>query len=173
MMKKKKINIIKIINKLNAYFYLILLINDNTDCVNYSYSLDLIKQINKEQEKNNQNEVYKLVLIAKIIIELIEIYKNQFDYNEEENKDLENIENNNKSIIKNNIKKFSEIGLLWSENEINVKTIDEIYIGIIIALIKSKQLNDIDILNQLDLECIYLTNKMLDILKHFFQTEFL
>ena len=156
-------------NKLNSYFYLNLLINDNKDIINYTYSLDFIKEINTEQ--NNQNEDYKLFINAKIIIELINNHKQYEDYNEEENEELDLIINQNKLIIKEKINIFKEIGLNWNENEINKKKIDEIYIEIINALIKCRKFNDennvIDIIEQLDLENIHLTKKMLDNLNNF------
>ena len=39
------------------YFYLNLLINDNTTIVNYSYSIDFIKEI-KDFQKNNNDNIY-------------------------------------------------------------------------------------------------------------------
>ena len=154
---------------LNIYFYISLLINENTNILNYSFSFDLIKEI--ENEQKNQKEAYKIIIIAKIIIELINCYKQTDDYNEEEKTELEMISKNNEVIIKNNIKVFKDIGLNWNEKIIKEKKIDEIYIEIIDSLIKLKELekiNDANIINKLDLENIDLTQKMLDNLNSFF-----
>ena len=172
--EEEVINITKKINNFNIIFYLDLLIYDNIDIVNYSYSIDLIKEINNKQNVNNQNEDYKLVLTAKIIIELIKNHKEQSDdYNEEEDEELDKIENNNTLIIKNKISKFKEINL--TEKEIIEKKIDEIYIQIINSIIGLQKLNDenyiIDIINQLDLQNINLTKKMLDNLNDFLKIQ--
>ena len=60
--------------KKNLYynFYLNLLIKENPDIVNYTYSLDYIKTINIEHKKTFQK--YKLIMLSKIIVHLIDNY---------------------------------------------------------------------------------------------------
>ena len=54
---------------LNIYFYVNLLINEDTKIVNYSYSLDFIRDLNNKEEGHNEH--YKKLIKAKIIIDLI------------------------------------------------------------------------------------------------------
>ena len=158
----------KEIENLNIFFYLNLLINDNINIVNYSYSLNFIKKINKKKE--NQDEHYKLIIKAKIIIELINNYKQLDIYNEEREKEaLNDIRKKNRSFIKKYEEKLRDIGL--NGKFIEEKKIDEIYIEIIIALIKSEKIKIYEysesLLKQIDLENIIITKKMIDNLDNF------
>ena len=163
------------------YFYLNLLINDNTTIVNYSYSIDFIKEI-KDFQKNNNDNIYKKIIISKICIDLINNYK-QNDKLEEENEDkskynddkekeeeiLNEFQKENEDIINENIKYFKQIGSNINIKEIISKKIDEIYIEIIISLIKSKKFENYEyvykILSQLDFEKLSFTKLMFDKLK--------
>ena len=98
--------VIEVDNTINKniilYFYLNLLINDNLTIVNYIYSLDLITKLNDSQKKND-NKKYKKIINSKVIVDLIENYKNSDKY--EEGKDdeiLDEIESDNKNIIQEN-----------------------------------------------------------------------
>ena len=51
------------------YFYLSLLIRENENIINFTYSIDYIKKINNRAKANN-NPYYR-IMISKIIIELI------------------------------------------------------------------------------------------------------
>ena len=79
---------------------------------------------------------------------------------------MEEIEKENRKIIKNNIEIFKEIGLILNEDDILKKKIDEIYIEIINALISSKKIEDFEysynILEQLDLKNICLTKTIFE-----------
>jgi hypothetical protein len=163
-----EINPNNIIKDLSYYFYLDLLISHNSDMVNYIYSIDLINIINKQQESIDKKEIFKKILFAKIIIELIINYKGiEKIYNEDkDNKILERIEKENKEIIKDTVNIFSNLNLNWTLDSIMTKNIDQIYIEIIISLIKNDLLNEkifkIDIINQLNLEKIEITKTMID-----------
>ena len=153
--------------KINLYynFYLNLLIKENPEIINYAYSLDLIKKINIERLKTSQK--YKLIMLNKIIVDLIGNYRGTDEYNENEDSfELEEIEKENKQIIKKNIEVFKEIELILDEDDIFKKKIDEIYIEIINALISSKKIEDFEyaynILEQLDLKNICLTKIIFD-----------
>ena len=148
-------------------FYLNLLIMENLEIVNYEYSLDFIKIINIERKKTLYK--YKLIMLSKIIINLIDNYRETDECNENEDIfELEEIEKENRQIIKNNIKVFKEIELSLEEDDILKKKIDEIYIDIINALINNKKIEDFEyaynIFEQLDLKNICLTKIMYDIL---------
>ena len=178
-LNRKKINIILYenedfvnvkINKNNMnlkyYFFLSLLISENKDIVNYKYTFEFINNVNKYQKNIDKNKIYKKLMIAKIIIELIN------NYNTEDNKEeLNIIKDENINIINNIINNIEHINKLIPNKRIKYiieEKIDKIYIDIIIALLKeTKFLNIeyiIDILNQLELESINITKSMVDVL---------
>ena len=150
---------------IGSYFYLDLLISDIKNIVNYSYPLNFIQKI-----VNYSGKILKIVnklIFARIIINLLYNYKQTDIYNEKEEEDeLNKIENNDKSLIKNNIKIFKDFGLNFTENDFVKKKIDELYIEIIIGLIKKHKFEDYeyvhDIFEQLDLENIDITKHMFD-----------
>ena len=153
--------------KLNlAYnFYLNLLINDNLAITNYSYEIQLIKELNNI--RRNLNEKYKAIFYAKCIIDLINNYKELEIYDEEkEEEELNIIEDEIIKHIENNINIFKDINLNINEENFRTKTIDEIYSEIINSLIINGKLEDYDytsnILNQLELEKISMTEKLLE-----------
>ena len=153
-------------NNLNVYFYLLLLIMDNN--INYSFSTDFIKKINQEIIRNN-NEIFKKLIDAKIIIGLINYYLEE----NEESDELNKIKKYNMQIIKNNISIFKDIDLEWKEEEFIKKNIDDIYINIIEKILfKKNKFEDYNytdsIINQLDLLKIDLTKKMFNKLKNIF-----
>ena len=145
---------------LSYYFYIDLLISDNLDLVNYTYSLDYIKAINK-LKNNYKDSQLKQVLLSNIIIKLIYNYKGFSTQNNDD--DLISIEEENNNYIKNNIGNISE---RFKNNKLNkINTID-IYKEILISLIENNTFNDYksiyNIINQLDLESISITHSMVD-----------
>ena len=160
--------IIKIKNKKDLAFIffviLSLLISENPDVINYSYSSSLINYLNDEQLKL-KNEIIKKIIIAKIIIELIANYENN-DNNDEKNEiDLDRIKKHNREFIQKNIDKLKEF-TITKENISKIK-IDEIYSKIIKYLIENKKLDDSDettekIIKQIDLKSFNLTKSMLE-----------
>ena len=154
---------------LHYNFYLNLLIKENPEIINYEYSLDFIKTINIERKKTSQK--YKLIMLSKIIVDLIDNFRQTDEYNENEDSfELEEIEKENRQIIKNNIEEFKEIRLNMNEDDILKKKIDEIYNEILNSLISSKKIENFEyaynILDQLDLKNICLTKIMYDGLKN-------
>ena len=118
---------------LSYYFYLSLLIRDNPNIVNYSYSFDFIKIIN--DNINNGNNKCKKILLSKIILELIENYKNLDEFDDNQN-DIQNkitiMETENNNIIKDNINNFNrEFNLQWKEGDLKLNKIDKIYLEVI------------------------------------------
>ena len=116
-------------NRLSYNFFLSLLITENVNIINYHYSIDYIKEI--YNRKINKVEKYKLIMISKLIIELIENFRgtDEFYQNESQNKiELNKIENDIKEIINNNKDIFRQIDLDINENSIKLKKIDEINI---------------------------------------------
>ena len=103
--------------------------------------------------------------MSKIIVELVNNYKLFDEYNEEEQKtELENIEKSNRLYIQNNIQIFHEFDINFDSDVFIFKPMDEIYISIIISLIKNKKLENYEniymIFNQLNLDSFQLTQKM-------------
>ena len=146
------------------YIILSLLIEENVNVVNYSYSKNLINKLHQEQMKL-KNEKIKKIIIAKIIIELISNYDNDDIYDEKNEIDLGKIENYNNKTITDNIKELQIFEL--TEKEILNKKMDEIYSKIIKYFIVNKKLDDSDdytenIFKQIDLKSLNLTQLMFD-----------
>ena len=144
-------------NSLSFNFYLILLIEDESEIINYEYLINYIFKFNKL--KYIEGNKYFNIIYSKIIIELINNYKNCELYDENKDGDILFIlENENKEYIKNNINIFREINLDIKENYIYDTNIEELYVDILISLIKNNKLFDFDyiynIFKQLDLENI-------------------
>ena len=161
--KEETININSeiMINNLSNYFYLIKLIEDNPNIVNYKYSLAFIRDAN-HNIKNEKNNKIRNIIKWKIIIELIKNYKQTDNYDEDEQKkELEEIEKNNLNHIK---KELEELKL--NLDEIKIMKIDEIYIYIINMLIITNRIDDYEytykIIQELDLENIDLTKTMFE-----------
>ena len=163
--EEKIINICNNDNKYNFtfYFYLVLLIEDNVDIINYSYDYNFFNEINSEN-KLEKNEIKK-VIISKIILVLIFNFRG-FNKNKNIKINLDNIEKHNKENIRNNIHIFRELNLNLNGNEIEEMKLDEIYSEIIISLIKNKKFEDYDytynILHHLEIDNIEITKKMYD-----------
>ena len=146
------------------YIILSLLIEENVNVVNYSYSKNLINKLHQEQMKL-KNEKIKKIIIAKIIIELISNYDNDDNYDEKNEIDLDKIKNYNNKTITDNIKEIQIFEL--TEKEILSKKMDEIYSKIIKYFIVNKKLDDSDdytenIFKQIDLKSLSLTQLMFD-----------
>ena len=158
--------------ELNNIFYLSLLIKDNNDIINYSYSSNFINELNNILTNLDKDLYIKKIFYSKFIIELINNYL-QLDDNEEDY-DEKNI-NDIQTIISKNIKIFKELNCnIKNVNDVIDKKCDEIYIDIIKSLIKSKKIDfeyTYKIINQLELEKIKITKDMYDELLKFFEDE--
>ena len=153
--------------KLKELFYLSLLINENSNIINYIYSLQYIIIINNYQK--NSNITLKNILFAKIINELIFNYRQADDYeenNEIEIEQLNKIEKDNKMIIANNINILQQLDINLNENDLYSIKIDEIYMVIITSIIKKKKFDNSEyidnIFEQLELEYINITKTMFE-----------
>ena len=146
-------------NNMVFLFYISLLIKYNKNIVNFSFSFGFINRINSLNKIEVYN-LYKNILISKIILELINFYKRDQIFKEENNKEinekLNEIEKDNNNIIENCSNDFKkQLGLKITLKEL--KNIDLIYAEIINILLKSK---DYDIIKQLCLENINITKTM-------------
>ena len=146
-------------------FYLVLLINDKRDLINYKYSFDYIEDIFELMKK--EKKPLKQLIISKILFELINNYKGIYDYEKDEAEKSNQIKNSCEEKINDNLKYLNEIGLKIDIDALKNKTIDEIYSEIIIWLIMNlfnNKFKDFDfvynIIEQLDLKFINITNIM-------------
>ena len=157
---------------LSNYFYLSLLIADNTTISNYVYKIDLIKEINELNKKDN-NKNLKNIMISKIIIDLINNYTETEYFEESLNNELKKIREENLKIIESIINEFNQ-NLNFEIEVIKSEKIDKVYLYIIKSLIKRKKFEEYEytdkILSQLDLENIHLTKIMLDDLSNLFDS---
>ena len=149
--------------ELSFYFYLTSLIEYSPDIINYKYSFEFIKEINKL--KAVENNYFRNIIISKIVCKLIDNFKGFDDYGENvDENEINEIENKNKELIKKNIKLIKEFDL--NEKFILDNNIDDIYIEIIIQLIKDDKLSNYEysknIISQLNLENIDLNENMID-----------
>ena len=171
-------------HKFSSYFYLVLLIQDDPEIINYKYEIVIIQDFDKQKSKG----IYYDVLKAKIIMELIENYKNIEDVDiEMEEEKKEEILNQIKKINIDKIKETSTQSLLQkydiAYNEININSddLETIYINFVIKVLlkpgnveekneKEKEFVE-KFLDELDLENIEITMKMFDELVKFFDEE--
>ena len=145
-------------NDLKTNFYLVLLIRDNQDIINYKFSINYIKEFNKHKQ-NEENKYYYNLIKSKIIIELINNYNNCGTENEDIDDDfLSDLKEENINYINKYIKIMKDIDSDLGAYDIIEMNIDELYTYILKYLIKRNKLNDyefsFDIIQQLDLENI-------------------
>ena len=144
-------------NDLSFNYYLILLIKDEAEIINYEFSIKYIKIFNNL--KNNEENKYFNFINSKVTVELLNNFKNSNLYNENKDGDsASNLESENIKYIKNNLYIFKEIGLDLNEKDVINKNINEFYANIILSLIKIDKLSDFNFTNnivkQLELEKI-------------------
>ena len=152
--------------KICQYIYLCLLIEDRAEVCNYQYLFELISKLNDIQ-RGEKEKILKKIIMAKMILSLVDNYR-QIDNNEDNKgeEELDKISNFNKSILTNNdnITKLNQYKL--KIEDINLKKIEEIYLIIIKYLIENSKLEDFEfienIINQIELESIFLTKLMLN-----------
>ena len=158
-------------------FYLSILIRYNPYMVNYIYPLNFIEENNKKIRgivtKNHLQKTFN----SKIIIELIKNFKgfdNEYKYADENFEISNEIENENINNIKNNIMTFQNLNLFYGVDDLIEKPIDKFYTDIIVSLIKNKKFEDYEfstnILNQMEIEKIFITETMFNELYNLFNS---
>jgi len=152
-------------NEIVFLFYISLLIKYNKNLFNFSFSISLIKKINFINNSIDESNIYAKLLISKIILELINYYKKNHIFGENNKKEelekLNEIKKENNKIIEKFINEFKKIGLEINQKQLKLKNIDLIYAKIINILLKSKNFDmTYRILEELDLENINLTKSM-------------
>ena len=148
---------------LHNLFYLDLLLNYNSEIMNYKIDKKFIKEIYKRSIKKNKNK-FEQIILSKITNDLINYYKLTEYYDEsKEKEEFNEFQKNISEKIENNITIFKALKLDFTIEDIFTKKIDILYKEIIQSLIKLKfNDNTIDIFNQLDLENIILSESITD-----------
>ena len=153
-------------NYLSYNYYLLLLLKDKPDYLNYTFDFGYIKKM-IENQKNNEKIFIKLIML-KISLDLIDEYNETHDYNEIKD-DL-----NERKLIDINIYELSSvlsdnyyleaINIKWTQKDFCSKKVDDIYIEIINNMIKYRKLEEenLFIFEQLDLKNIIINQKMFD-----------
>ena len=147
-------------------FYVDLLILSEPYIMNYEFSKQFVLKIDKLINNIYKNKL-SLTILCKIKIDFINNYKLSDVFNESNDEDeLNDIENNCKNLIKENVSEFEKIGVTFEENEIYSLKVDEIYSATLKALIESNKFQDYEyiyrIVNDLNLEKIFITKTMFD-----------
>jgi len=178
--KKDLDNINSSVN-LSELFYLSLLLSfTKENAINYDYPFEYCSIIYNYTEKNNLSHIQKIIM-SKIVMDLYDYYECILDEDEDNSEDINKYKkeiNENKKKSKNMIEYRLEE--LEKENlkidfEYDKKNIEYFYAQIIISLIKGNKFNDYeycyDIINQLDLENIYITENIYKELSKFFNNQ--
>ena len=157
-------------NGLKSLFYFSLAINHKKYVINYSYDLNFINDLylKIKDEKGKLTKLF-LYIIYYIIFENFKGISDLDDTltSEENDQRTEEIEN----LITEQLEILKTFNLNVSFDDDDIPDIEEIYIKIIISLIKDKKFDKFeyvsDIMQQLDTENIELTQKMLEELKKY------
>ena len=73
------------------YFYLVLLIQEDKNIINYIYNIDFIEKVNSFQETIDNSLIYKKIIIAILLVNIIINYKSSNIYSINEDEKLNDI----------------------------------------------------------------------------------
>ena len=145
---------------LSFYFYLNILLSEKFDIPRFKFKKDYIMELQDLQNKYSKLSYAKLIR-AKYIIDLIDISNTSKWKFKEKNKKIYDY---NIDIIKQEVFCLNKVGLFWKPNDIKERKVEEIYLEIIISLIKNKKFEEYEkikeAMEQLDFENIGLTQTM-------------
>ena len=159
----------EMMKKFSDYYYLYFLIRAE-ELLNYKYEYGFLSEL--KEKVNIQKSPIKKIIFSKILLCLIknfnEIYGDEFgDKCEEMEEDCKNWINSEK----NSLKKYN-INLDLDKLADDGVEIDDIYINILISLIKNNKLNDsqdtLNILSELEIKDLRLNKKIYNGLKPIF-----
>jgi len=164
------------VEKQNLYsiFYLALLIEDSQNTIDYSFTIQLIRDIKNilvENHKNKSN-IFSSLILTKAIYDLVDAYKGLDEYYNNI-KEIHEIETSNTIIIENlinDINNNNELRFNLSLEYIKSNTIDQIYICILIGLLKNKYEDYNYIYNkitEMEIESVKITKKMFEEITNF------
>ena len=146
---------------LTELYYLTKLICKNISSIDFSFTFDFIKKIHNINI--NENKAFRKIILSKIILELIDNYKNLDIKDIIDEEEIENIVNKNRLYISENINYLSQIGLNYNEKDIEKIDIEDLYVEIVYSLIKSDKMKYKElskIFNQIDLGSIDISKKI-------------
>ena len=158
-------------------FYIVLLIKSDVDLINYIYDFDFIQKVNdyKNSKINSKKICLTIFILSLVLIQLIDNYKLTDTYCDEENSTLDKINEQCEKIKNDFKKKLKEMNLNISDIYIDKNSLEEIYIEIVKSLLSNKKLDNYDycsdILGQIELDKIDLTEKMIHDLIDVFNDE--
>ena len=155
----------------NLFYLDHLILNDN-EIINYTFSKKFINNIFLRLKLvntlvNTSPNIFELIIFSKIVLNIINNYKSCDNYYENtDEKELNNIENFCKETINKHLYIFEEVGLSLNEDEFYSLSVDEIYIKYLNSFIKLDKFDNYEyinkIANDLNLDKIYITEKMFD-----------
>ena len=159
-------------NYIYDYFYLYKIIIDSKDIINYKYDFDLVNELIERMRAENKN-LKKFILYIFAYSILYNYEESNDDSSSDDDKDKFNkIHNEIDEFMRNQQQIIKEFNLSLDLLNYNIYKIDDIYAEIIISLIKNRKLEDYNysknIMEQLDIENIELTNEMFFALKTLF-----
>ena len=148
--------------KISELFYLSLLLSDQPEIINYSISIDYILKINNKLFNTPIDNSLQNIIISKIIIYLINYCLEQNEEDSENIQRLESMKQEHIDLIQTIMEKNKIFRRLnYTIDDVLNKNIDNIYLDIIILLIKTNKFSDFDyvyeIIENLDLKSIALT----------------
>jgi len=148
--------------KISELFYLSLLLSDQPEIINYSISIDYILKINNKLFNTPIDKSVQNIIISKIIIYLINYCLEQNEEDSENIQKLESMKQEHIDLIQTIMEKIKIFRRLnYTIDDVLNKNIDNIYLDIIILLIKTNKFSDFDyvyeIIENLDLKSIVLT----------------
>ena len=161
-------------NNLCSYIYLNFLIDDNINVVNYKYSFEFIKKICNIQSKEDKKNNIKVILLAKVILNLIQNFEqDEDDIQDLIKKELNDFKVDNNEIINNSKNLIKDFDL--TENDVRTMSLEKLICQIIKILITKDKLNESDetykIVKVLELKTFNITRNILDEIKILFNEE--
>ena len=155
-------------------FFIVLLIKSDPSVLNYTYELDFIKKVNNLKINSNKGTL-TIFILSLILIQLINNYKSTDVCSCEEDSFLDKVYEECKNIKNDHENIFKNMNLNISDKNVEENSLEEIYIEIIKSLINNRKLDNYDycsnILGQIDLDKIELTEKMYNELLNVFNNE--
>ena len=177
-----KVKIINIVpdnfgDNLSSYFYLVKLIEDDDEIINYQYDIEVIQKLDKIKTKGKFHDI----IMAKIITKLIKNYESSDNYIDSQQNLLNEIKSHKLNILDDYKDILEKYKIKYNKDDLEKESVDKIYIHLIInVLLKPKniekknneeQIFEIKFIDEIDLENIELTKSMFEELQTFFNEE--
>ena len=164
-------------DNLSSYFYLVKLIEDDDEIINYQYDIEVIQKLDKIKTKGKFHDI----IIAKIITKLIKNYESSENYIDSQQNLLNEIKSHKLNILDDYKDILEKYKIKYNKDDLEKESVDKIYIHLIInVLLKPKniekknneeQIFEIKFIDEIDLENIELTKSMFEELQTFFNEE--